>query len=234
MWDTREAENAVAEALRVGYRHLDTTALYRNEAAVGKAVHASGIPREEVFVTTKLWPTDFLDPEGAFVRSLTLLDIGYVDLYLVHWPVPLMPKGVWQALERIYASGRARAIGVSNYGTKEIEKTLAYATVPPMVNQVRFHPGHADQGLLAYCKEHGIVVEAYSPLGRGHLVGNEVVGAIAKAHSKTPAQVLIRFALEHGTVPLPKSSTPARISENTDVFDFTLSPAEVERLNTLN
>jgi diketogulonate reductase-like aldo/keto reductase len=233
MWDAAEAEASVAEALRLGYRHLDTAALYRNEAAVGKAVRASGVPREEVFVTTKLWLTDFLDPAGAFERSLARLDIGYVDLYLVHWPAPLMPKSIWRALEEIYASGKARAIGVSNYGIREIEKTLAYATVAPMINQVRFHPGHADLELLAYCKAHGIVVEAYSPLGRGRLVSNATVQEIAKAHGKTPAQVLIRFALEHGTVPLPKSSTSARIKENLDVFDFSLSPAEVERLNTL-
>ena len=234
MTEGRETEEALRWALEAGYRHIDTAKLYGNERSVGNAVRASGIAREELFVMTKLWPTDFLRPEKAFRESLDRLNLGYIDLYLVHWPLPIMPKKIWQTLEGVYAQGLARAIGVSNYDIDDIERVLAYAKIAPMVNQVKFHPVSHDAELIAYCKDKNIVVEAYSPLGQGSLVRNAVVRSIAETYQKTPAQILIRWALDHGTVPLPKSSNRERIIENTEVFDFALRPQDMETLNTLS
>jgi diketogulonate reductase-like aldo/keto reductase len=233
MAEGKETEKAVLYALAEGYRHIDTATLYGNEQSVGNAVRKSGIPREEIFVTTKLWPTDFLDPEGGFRRSFERLDLGAIDLYLVHWPIPLMPKNIWRTLERMYEEGSARAIGVSNYDIADIERLLAYARVAPMVNQVKFNPKSHDLELLAYCKKKNIVVQSYSPLGHGKLIGNKIVQKVAEKYKRTPAQILIRWALEHGTVPLPKSSNKERISENTKVFDFTLAAEDTETLNNL-
>ncbi len=229
-----ETERAVHAALEAGYRHIDTAKLYGNERSVGKAVRESGIPREDIFVTTKLWPTDFLNPERGFRTSFEKLDLEYIDLYLVHWPVPFMSQKIWKTLEGVYEKGLVRAIGVSNYSVGDIEKLEKYARIKPMVNQVEFSPGIHDLELLKYCQEKNIVVEAYSPLGQGKLTSHEAVLAIAKKYGKTPAQILIRWALQHGTVPLPKSSNKERIIENTNVFDFALDPADIARLNALN
>jgi diketogulonate reductase-like aldo/keto reductase len=238
VWKMKEGDETVAAvraALDAGYRHIDTAKLYGNEASVGLAVREfmadTRTPREEIFVTTKLWPTEYFDPEAAFNNSLERLGLGHIDLYLIHWPAPIMPKKVWLSLEKAHKDGLAHAIGVSNYGEKEIEKLLEYATVAPMVNQVEFNPASRDLNLLAYCKAKNIVVEAYSPLGRGTLIQNAAVAQVALAHNKTPAQVLIRWALQHGTVPLPKSSNPARIIENAKVFDFVLTPHEMLTLD---
>ncbi|MBV9349507.1 MAG: aldo/keto reductase, partial [Patescibacteria group bacterium] len=218
MAEGAETKNAVAAALAAGYRHIDTAKLYGNERSVGSAVRESGIPRNEIFVTTKLWPTDFFDPQRGFEESLKRLDIAYVDLYLIHWPVPLISKKPWQILEKIYESGLAKSIGVSNYSEHDIEKVLSYAKIAPMVNQIEFNPKNHDFALVKYCASKNIVVEAYSPLGRGGLIRNRTVIEIAQRYKKTPAQILIRWALEHGTVPLPKSSNPQRIASNLEAF----------------
>ncbi len=229
-----ETTNAVRAALDVGYRLLDTATLYGNEESVGEAIRRSGVPREDVFVTTKLWPTDFFHPRKAFEKSLQELGMEYVDLYLVHWPIPLMPKGVWTELEHIYDEKLARSIGVSNYSIHDIEKLLSYARTVPMVNQVEFNPFVYEKELLAYCKEKNIVFEAYSPLTRGTHLNDSTIQAIAQKHRKTPAQIMIRWCLQHETVVIPKSSHPDRIRENIDVFDFELSNNDMVALDALS
>lgn len=236
-WDMRdgdEAERAVRCAIDAGYLLVDTAKLYGNERSVGKAVRECNVPREEIFVTTKLWPTDFFHPEKAFAESMARLDIGYVDLYLVHWPVPMMPKSVWRAMERIYRSGDAKAIGVSNFGIGDIEKLLDYCTVAPAVDQIKFSPFDFAEETLKCCAEHAIAVEAYSPLTRGSNLDDTTIGILAKKYGRTPAQVMLRWCIEHGTVPLPKSSDPARQRENLQVFDFHLSAEDVATLDGLS
>ncbi|MDR3571658.1 MAG: aldo/keto reductase [Candidatus Pacebacteria bacterium] len=229
-----EAESAVRLAIEAGYRLIDTARLYGNERSVGKAVRASGLKREELFVTTKLWPTDFFDPQKAFDESLSRLDIGYIDLYLIHWPIPLMPRSVWQSLERIYQSGKAKAIGVSNYGRSDIEKVLEYCIVPPAVNQIKFSPFDFEKDTLECCKEHDILVEAYSPLTHGSNLGDKTILEIAARYHKSPAQIMLRWCVQRGTVPLPKSSNPERIRENLQIFDFELSPEDMQTLDRLS
>lgn len=228
-----EAEASVRTALESGYRLIDTATLYGNERGVGKAIRESGVSREEIFVTTKLWPTDFFSPQKAFDESLERLGLEYVDLYLVHWPIPLMPQSVWLQMEKIYASKRARAIGISNYSIGDIEKLLEYASVVPAVNQIKFSPFDLEKDVLEFCKDRHIVVEAYSPLTRGSHLGDKTISALATKYGKTPAQLLLRWCIEHGTVPIPKSSHPDRIKENMNVFDFKLSPEDVRLLDSL-
>lgn len=236
MAEGSETEGAVTEALKCGYRLIDTAAYYRNEASVGRAarhyIENTAAPRNEIFVTTKLWPSDFDGSERAFMRSLEKLDLEYIDLYLIHWPSASMSQSVWKTLERMKEEKLARAIGVSNYEISDIERLLAYANVPPAVNQIKFSVFDHDLELLNYCKEKHIVVEAYSPLEHGH-VDHSVIQNIAETHNKTPAQIMLRWCLEHGTIPIPKSSNPARIRENADVFDFALSGKEMSELDAL-
>jgi len=233
MDDGKEAGDAVKVALEMGYRLIDTATLYGNERSVGEAIRTSGIPREEIFLTTKLWPTDFFTPRKAFEKSLEKLGLGYVDLYLVHWPIPLMPKGVWTALEKIYEEKLARSIGISNYGIDEIEKLLTYTHIPPTVNQVKFSPFDYEKDLLEYCNKKNIVLEAYSPLTRGTKLHDATIQDIAQKRGKTPAQVMIRWCLEHGTIVIPKSSNPERLKENADVFDWKLTPEDITALDSL-
>ena len=228
-----EAESSVRTALAAGYRHIDTATLYGNERGVGTGIRGSGVPREEVFVTTKLWPTDFFSPEKAFEQSLKHLAVEYVDLYLVHWPIPLMPKSVWLAMEKLYKSGRAKAVGISNYGIGDIEKLLEYASVVPAVNQIKFSPFDYSEEILACCASHNIIVEAYSPLTRGYQLNDATVVAVAKKYAKTPAQVMLRWCLEHHTVPLPKSTHAQRIEENANIFDFELAREDIIALDGL-
>lgn len=228
-----EAEASVREALEAGYRLIDTATLYGNERGVGKAVRESGIPREEIFVTTKLWPTDFFSPQKAFDASLARLGLDYVDLYLVHWPIPLMPKSVWLAMEKIYASKRTKAVGISNYGVSDIEKLLEYASVVPAVNQIKFSPFDYEEEVLKCSNSHRIVVEAYSPLTRGAHLNDPTIRELAKKYGKTPAQIMLRWCIEHGTITIPKSSHPERIRENARIFDFALSAEDVTMLDGL-
>jgi diketogulonate reductase-like aldo/keto reductase len=234
----RETRKAVEAALEVGYRHIDTASAYQNEADVGSAVRASAIPRAQVFITTKLF-----NPDHGFDRALTAFDaslhrlgLDYVDLYLIHWPVEGLRLETWRALERIHAEERARAIGVSNYLVRHLQELLAQCEVRPAVNQIELHPfifgKRADT--VAFCQQHDIVVEAYSPLTKARRFSDPTVQQIARAHGKTPAQVLIRYCLEKDTVVLAKSVHARRIRENADVFDFRLTAPELTALDALN
>jgi methylglyoxal/glyoxal reductase len=240
MREGEETENAVRWALESGYRLIDTAKLYGNERSVGRAVRSSGIPRDEVFVTTKLWPTDFARVERAFESSLNKLDLGYIDLYLIHFPVAFIPgfgavrRKVWNTLEKLYARKLVRAIGVSNYSAANVDETIAAGKVPPAVNQIKLNPFVYDQKLIAFCKSRNIAVEAYSPLTRARRLNHPVIAKIAAAHGRSPAQVLIRWALQHGTIVIPKSSHRERIAGNARVFDFELSRDEVDSLDHLS
>ncbi len=234
----KPTRQAVTWALEAGYRHIDTAAMYGNEADVGQAVRASDVPREEVFVTTKLWHTEhgFERAQKAAHHSLKELGTKYIDLYLIHWPRANSPAdrlGSWRAFEKLQREGVCRAIGVSNYTVRHLEELAAHSQVVPAVDQVEFHPFVFDPELLGYCDRHGIRLEAWSPLTRGRRLEEPTLTEIATAHGKTPAQVLIRWGLEHGIIEIPKSIHRERILENAQVFDFQLSPPEVARLDGL-
>jgi 2,5-diketo-D-gluconate reductase A len=222
-----EARAAVATALECGYRSIDTAALYGNEHGVGMAIRASGVPREELFVTTKLWNADHGADRvrPAFERSLDKLALDYVDLYLIHWPVPSRDLYVetWRTLERLHADEQVRAIGVSNFTPSQRERLLEETDIVPAVNQIELHPGFQQRILRDFHRRHGIVTEAWSPLGQGAALRHPVIARLAARHGKTPAQVVLRWHLDLGNVVIPKSVTPARIRENISVFDFALT-----------
>jgi diketogulonate reductase-like aldo/keto reductase len=228
--------NAVRWALDAGYRHVDTAALYGNEREVGEAVRASGIPRAELFVTTKLWNSDhgYDRALAAFDESTRRLGLEYVDLYLIHWPVEGLRHDSWRALERLLSEGRTRAIGVSNYTIAHLEELLRGCQTPPAVNQVEFSPFLYQRRLLQYCRSHGIRLEAYSPLTKGRMLGDERLVSLAERYGRSPAQVLIRWALQHDLIVIPKSADKKRIEENASVFDFELTSEDVTRLDGLD
>ena len=231
-------QNAVRWALEAGYRHIDTAAMYGNEADVGAAIRASGLPREEVFVTTKLWFTDhgFEPAQKAARASLVRLGLSYIDLYLIHWPRAPSPQArldSWRALEGLHREGTLRAIGVSNYSVRHLEELRAHATVAPAADQVEFHPFVYDPELLRYAADHAIRIEAWSPLTRGRQLDHPTIAAIAAAHHRTPAQVLLRWGLQHDLIVLPKSVRRERILENAQIFDFELAAAEMASLDGL-
>ncbi|MEV4784148.1 aldo/keto reductase [Streptomyces tuirus] len=234
-----EAEKAVATALEAGYRSIDTAAIYGNEEGTGKAIAGSGVPREELFVTTKLWNADqgYDSTLRAFDTSLDKLGLDFVDLYLIHWPTP--ERGLYvetyKAFEKLYADGRIRAIGVSNFLPEHLEKLIGETSVVPAVNQIELHP-HLQQGASrAYHAEHGIATEAWSPLGQGKgLLEVPAIVAIARKHERTPAQVVLRWHIQLGNVVIPKSVTPSRIKENIDVFDFSLDDEDLAAISALN
>jgi len=227
--------NAVLAALRLGYRHVDTARIYGNEADVGAAVRDSGIARAEIFVTTKLWNDDqgYDSALRAFDASLERLGLDYVDLYLIHWPVAGKRLESWRALERLHDEKRARAIGVSNFLEPHLLELLRTAKHVPDVNQIELTPFLQRRETRALCQEHGIVVEAYSPLTRGRRLGHPVVAGVAQRVGRTPAQVLLRWGLQHGHVVLPKSTRPERIAENGALFDFALDAESMSALDAL-
>ncbi|MFF5504756.1 aldo/keto reductase [Streptomyces roseolus] len=229
---------AVTAALDAGYRSVDTAAVYGNEAGVGRALAASGIPREELFVTTKLWNADqgYDATLRAFDASLAKLGLDYVDLYLIHWPTPArdLYRDSWRALERLAEEGRVRAAGVSNFQPEHLRRLLEDATLTPVVNQIELHPALQQSELRACHGEHGIATEAWSPLAQGAVLDDPAITAIAAAHGKSPAQVVIRWHLQLGNVVIPKSVTPARIRANLDVFDFVLTDAEMTAIAGLD
>ena len=235
---------ALHQALADGYRHIDTAAAYGNEETVGEAVAASGIPREELFVTTKVWNTErgYDATLRAFDESCRRLGMDYVDLYLVHWPAAQGPEGQWQrtnaetwrALEALYAQGRARAIGVSNFKPRHLEPLMAGADVPPMVNQIEMHPGCNQEATREFCRERGIVVEAWSPLGQGRVLADATLAEVAARYGCTPAQLCLRWCLQRGAIPLPKSLDAGRISENARIFWFDVSDEDLRLIDGLD
>jgi diketogulonate reductase-like aldo/keto reductase len=230
--DGPECENAVRWALEAGYRHIDTAQAYRNERSVGRALRDSGVPRDEVFITTKFYPGRE-DAEAEAERSLERLGVDHVDLYIIHWPQG-GPTWAWDGMQRARERGYARSIGISNFSLAEIDELLAVADTPPVINQVQFSPFEYRRGLLDGCEERGIVIEAYSPLGTGRHLGDERVSAIADRLDRTSAQVLIRWCVQRDLVVLPKSTHRERIQENAAIFDFTLSDEDMAALDALD
>ncbi len=229
-----ETRNAVRWALEAGYRHIDTAAVYGNEQDVGKGIRESGVPREEVFVTSKLWNHDHLNAVHALEESLHRLGMDYVDLYLVHWPIKDTHVEAWQGLVRIYETGRARAVGVSNYTPAHIEEILQVSSLIPAVNQFEISPFLTRQVVVDHCAKNNIQVESYSPLARGKRWDSPIIVDLAQRYGKSPAQVMIRWALEKRYVVIPKSVHRERIYENANVFDFSLSTEDIQRLDALN
>ncbi|KAA3664631.1 MAG: aldo/keto reductase [Chloroflexi bacterium] len=234
--DGPKVEQAVLSAFEVGYRSIDTATIYKNERSVGKAIRESGIPREDIFLTTKVWNSDQRAKRtmAAFEESLERLDTEYVDLYLVHWPVEGCYKETWQVMEEIYENGRAKAIGVSNFQIHHLEDILNDAQVVPAVNQIEFHPFLVQPDLLSFCQTNKIQVEAWSPLMQGQIVNDPTVKKLAEKYHKTPAQIALRWNLQHEVVTIPKSARPKRIGENAQIFDFELSQADIDLLDALD
>jgi diketogulonate reductase-like aldo/keto reductase len=234
----KETEQPVAEALAVGYRHIDTAAAYRNEGGVGVAIRASGIPRDELFITTKCWNEDHGHEQAkrACRASLERLELTHLDLYLIHWPVPAHDRYVetWKAFIELQQEGLVRSIGVSNFQAEHLERVIAETGVTPAINQIELHPHYQQVGLRREHERLGILTEAWSPLGQGLELDDPVIVAIAEEHSKTPAQTIIRWHLQLGNVVIPKSVTPSRIAENFDVFDFELSEAQMQAIEAID
>ncbi len=233
-----ETTAAVAEALKAGYRSIDTAAIYGNEEGVGKALAESGIARDELFITSKLWIADlgYEETLKAFDESLQRLGLDYLDLYLIHWPAPTKDLYVdsWKALEKLYADKKIRAIGVSNFQPAHLEKLIEASSIVPVINQVELHPALQNREVIAANTKHGIVTEAWSPLAQGAMLTDETILAIAEAHKSTAAQVILRWHLQEGRVIIPKSVTPSRIAANLDLFGFELTSDELASIDALD
>jgi diketogulonate reductase-like aldo/keto reductase len=236
--DGEEVVNAVKAALELGYRSIDTAAIYQNEEGVGKAIAESNIPRNELFITSKVWNSNqgYESTLAAFDESIDKLGLDYLDLYLIHWPVPAQGKYIetWKALEKLYKDGRIRAIGVSNFKTHHLEELLANCEIKPMVNQIEYHPCLTQVEVREFCKKNEIQLEAWSPLMQGGLLNEPILIEIAAKYNKSTAQVILRWDLQNEVVTIPKSVKPHRIAENADVFDFELTEEEVGKINALN
>lgn len=232
----QQIEATIHSALRLGYRLIDTASFYENEEGVGRAIKSSSIPREDVFITTKVWNSDqgYESTLQAFDDSLNRLGTDYIDLYLVHWPVKDKYLETWRAMEHLYKQGKVRAIGVSNFQVHHLEDILEHAAEKPVINQVELHPLLSQDRLRAFCKSNEIKVEAWSPLGRGRFLGEPVLEKIAQNHGKTPAQVILRWHYQNGIIAIPKSVNPARLAENAAIFDFQLDLDEMNEINGLN
>ncbi|NCE15322.1 aldo/keto reductase [Enterococcus gallinarum] len=246
-WQTPNGDvavSAVKKALEVGYRHIDTAQGYKNEDSVGQAIKESGIPREEIFLTTKLWNENHSYDLvlSSFEESLKKLQTDYIDLFLIHWPNPVKFRDNWQsanaetwrAMEELYQTGKIKAIGVSNFLPHHFEELKKTATIFPMVNQIFLAPGELQKEVVSYCQEHNVLLEAYSPLGTGKIFDVPEMQELSDKYGKTIAQIAIRWSLQHGFLPLPKSVTPSRIEENLAVFDFELSDEDMQRIDQLD
>jgi diketogulonate reductase-like aldo/keto reductase len=245
-WQTPDGDVAVSSvlsAIEAGYRHIDTAQIYGNEESVGIAIKKSGVDRKELFITSKLWNDEhgYEKTLAAFEVTMKKLGIDYIDLFLIHWPNPIAFRsnwqeanaGTWKAFEELYNAGRIRGIGVSNFHPHHIEALMKTATVAPMVNQIRLCPGETQDEVVDYCRSHGILLEAYSPLGVGRIFEVPEMQGLAKKYGKSIAQICVRWSLQRGYLPLPKSVTPSRIKENTEVFDFELDEADVRLIADL-
>jgi diketogulonate reductase-like aldo/keto reductase len=234
----KTTRQAVSAALEAGYRHIDTAAIYQNETDVGEAFRESGLGRDEVFITTKLWNDGhgYEQALQAFKQSKSKLGLDRVDLFLIHWPVPDLRLETWRAMEHLLDEGEVRAIGVSNYMVRHLEELLAHASHPPVVNQIELSPYNyrSRQEVVEYCAQHGITIEAYSPLTKGQKLNDPMLGRVGRPYGKTAAQVLIRWAIDKGFVVIPKSTNSYRIAQNGDVFDFELSSEDLEQLDDLD
>ncbi|MEF7658023.1 aldo/keto reductase [Bacillus thuringiensis] len=238
--DGPELVEAVKSAIKAGYRSIDTAAIYGNEKAVGEGIRAgikeAGISREDLFITSKVWNSDqgYETTLAAYEESLKKLELDYLDLYLVHWPVEGKYKDTWRALETLYKEERVRAIGVSNFQIHHLQDVMEDAEMKPMINQVEYHPRLTQKELQAFCKEQGIQMEAWSPLMQGQLLDNETLQEIAEKHGKTTAQVILRWDLQNGVITIPKSTKEHRIVANADVFNFELTKEDMEKIDALN
>lgn len=231
-----EAENAIISAVESGYRLIDTASVYKNEENVGRGIASCGIPRNELFITTKVWNTAqrLGDIQGAFERSLDRLKLDYVDLYLIHWPVPGCYLSTWKVLEEIQKSGRALSIGVSNFEIRHLEELEANSGIIPAVNQIECHPLCYPKELIDYCQDKGIQVQAYAPLARGAYLDNDVMCVLGTKYAHTPAQIGLRWATQKGISVIPKSVHPDRIRSNGNIFDFTIEQEDMDLIDTLN
>ena len=238
-----DAKNGVIKAIEVGYRHIDTAAAYENEEAVGEGIRLSGIKREDLFVTTKHWITErgYDKTLRAIDESLKKLGMEYVDLYLVHWPCvecrnpewKSVNADTWRGFEKAFRDGKIRALGLSNFEKKHVDALMQTAQIPPVVNQIEFHPGYTQMENVRFSKEAGMLVEAWSPLGNGKVLADPFLNDMAKRYGKSVAQLCIRYALQHDVLPLPKSVTPSRIEQNTHVFDFVISPEDMAAIDNM-
>ena len=238
--EPEETADAVSQALEIGYRHIDTAEMYGNEKGVGEAVRASGLPREDVYVTSKL-NNGFHKPDDArraFDQTLADLDVGYVDLFLIHWPLPTLYDGdylsTWNTLTEFVADGRARSVGVSNFQVEHIEKIVAESDLIPVVNQIEVHPYFGNEAVRAVDAKHGILTEAWSPIAQGDVLTDAVVAEISERVDRTPAQVVLRWHIQRGDIVFPKSVSPARMKQNFEIFDFELSDEDVALLDALD
>lgn len=238
--DGPELVEAVKSAIKAGYRSIDTAAIYGNEKAVGEGIRAgievAGISREDLFITSKVWNADqgYEETIVAYEESLKKLELDYLDLYLVHWPVEGKYKDTWRALETLYKEKRVRAIGVSNFQVHHLQDVMKDAEIKPMINQVEYHPRLTQKELQAFCKEQGIQMEAWSPLMQGQLLDNETLQEIADKHEKTTAQIILRWDLQNEVVTIPKSTKEHRIIANANIFDFELTKEDMEKIDALN
>lgn len=238
MEDEKEAYNAVRKAIDLGYRHIDTAKVYQNEEPVGRAIRESGVSREELFVTTKLWNEDIANDKAqqAFEESLRKLGLDYIDLYLVHWPIKDKYVSIWREMEKIVQSGKSRAAGVSNYQESHLKEIIDLNSLVPAVNQIELHPYLSQEPLVNFCTQNDIKVESWSPLcaNKNNLLEESSLKKIAEKYMKTPAQVILRWNIARGLIVIPKSSNPKRQAENLDVFDFELSVEDMQAIDALN
>jgi len=235
--DGQKVEECVFTALMDGYRLIDTAKIYENEIGVGKAIKKaieSGIPREEIYVTTKLWNGDHDNVEEAFNESLKKLGLDYIDLYLIHWPVIGKRIATWKIFEKLLETGKVKSIGVSNFTIPQLQELMNNSKIVPATNQVEFSPWLYQKELLDFCNKNNIVLEAYSPLTRGRMLADKNLGEIAKKYNKSPAQIIIRWCLQHNIVLLPKSTDPIKIKENSQVFDFEINDSDMKILDSMN
>lgn len=231
-----EAENAIEAAVQCGYRLIDTASAYKNEESVGKGIARCGVPRKDLFITSKIWNNAqrLGDVDGAFQRSLDRLGLNYVDLYLIHWPVPGCYLSTWAEMEKILSSGKALSIGVSNFEIRHLEELRKVSGIVPAVNQIECHPLCYQKELIDYCQDNGIQVQAYAPLARGAYLDNDVLCVLGTKYAHTPAQIGLRWAVQKGISVIPKSTNPERIRENARIFDFSIDQEDMDLLDTLN